>query len=95
MAKKQKKKILIPVLDNELFLNVRHALEHQGTSFNAYCKNKNIDRRNARRAVIGESTFKKALILKQQILRDAKLTKPKKTTIPQPTQDTRHANPND
>lgn len=92
MAKKQKKKPPITTLDNELFLNVRHALEHQGTSFNAYCANKKIDRRNARRAVIGKSTFKQALILKQQILIDAKLTKPKKTTIPQPTQDTSHAN---
>lgn len=91
MAKKEKKKLLILAPNKELLRKVRHAFENQETTFTSYCESTNKDRRNATRAILGTDTFPKAIILKQMILADAKLTETEETTT-QPTQDTSHDN---
>ena len=80
MATNRKKNPLKAEPNRELLIRVRYSLEVLNTSFTEYCEKKNIDRRNATRALLGTWKGRKATKLKQQILRDAKLNKNRLTT---------------
>ena len=57
----------------DLYLRIRSGFVRQGTTFGAWCRERGINRSNARQAVVGSWNGPKARALRQRLIKAARI----------------------